>query len=255
MSRESGGAAELLGAPGPEAYERLEPRVWILGGLMLLIGVVTSVLMLRDFRSDSYLYLAFYAIPSNTALSVFPHEPVLLYFGKFGVLWIVALAATAGNLVAGYMDHAVFVPVLNHRALRGYRDRALYRRAMAYFRRAPFATVAVASFAPVPFWPVKFLSFSGGYPLGRYLAAIALGRFPRYYLLAWLGAAIAIPTWILIALFLGVVGVYAANAAPRVWARRRKRRRERAAAAAARSEIEGAESAGPGSGERAEASG
>lgn len=219
------GAAELLGAPGPEAYERLAPHVWALGALMLLIGAVTSVLMLRDFQPDSYLYLAFYAIPSNTALSVFPHEPVLIYFGKFGVLWIVAAAATAGNLVAALMDYAVFVPVLNHRSLRGYRDKPIYRRALALFGRAPFATVALASFAPVPFWPVKFLSLSGGYPLGRYASAIFVGRFPRYYVLAWLGAALAIPTWALIAVFLVVIGVYVANAAPRVWARRRARRR------------------------------
>lgn len=225
MSREVEGTAELLGAPGPEAYERLEPRVWVLGGLMLLIGIATSFLMFRDFHSNSYLYLAFYAIPSNTALSVFPHEPVLLYFGKFGVLWVVALAATAGNLVAALMDHAVLVPVLNHRAVRGYKEKPLYGRALAFFRRAPFATVAAASFAPVPFWPVKFLSFSDGYPLGRYVTAIALGRFPRYYLLAWLGAAFAIPTWVLIALLVAVVTIYAANAGPKVFVRLRDRRR------------------------------
>lgn len=225
MKREVDGAAELLGAPGPEAYERLELRVWILGGLMLAIGLATSLLMLRDFRSNSYLYLAFYAIPSNTALSVFPHEPVLIYYGKFGVLWIVALAATVGNLVAALMDHAVFVPVLNHRSLRGYKEKPIYRRAMRLFGRAPFATVAAASFAPVPFWPVKFLSFSGGYPLGRYLAAILVGRFPRYYLLAWLGAVLAIPTWVLIAVFVTILGIYAVHAAPRVRARLRARRR------------------------------
>lgn len=225
MSSELDGTAELLGAPGPEAYERLEPRVWVLGALMLLVGVVTSILMLRDFRSDSYLYLAFYAIPSNTALSIFPHEPVLIYYGKFGVLWIVALAATVGNLIAALMDHAVFVPVLNHRSLRGYKEKPIYRRAMRLFSRAPFATIAAACFAPVPFWPVKFLSFSGGYPLGRYLGAILLGRFPRYYLLAWLGAWIAVPTWVLIAAFLAIFGIYVAHAAPKIWARLRERRR------------------------------
>lgn len=228
MGRDVEGTAELLGAPGPEAYQRLEARVWALGGLMLLIGLVTTVLMFRDFRSDSYLYLAFYAIPSNTALSVFPHEPVLLYFGKFGVLWLVALAATAGNLVAALMDHAVFVPVLNHRAVRRYKEKPLYGRALALFRRAPFATVAAASLAPVPFWPVKLLSFSDGYPLGRYMSAIALGRYPRYYLLAWAGAAFAIPTWVLVALLVLVVGIYAANAAPKLRAYLRRRRDRRA---------------------------
>lgn len=221
--------ARALGAPGPEAYERLGPRVWILGALMLAIGVVSSILLFRDFRSDSYLYLLFYMIPSNTALSVFPHEPVLLYFGKFGVLWIVALLATVGNLVAALLDHSVFVPVLHHRSLQGYREKPLYRRAMALFRRAPMATVALASLAPVPFWPVKFLAFSGGYPLPRYLVGIAIGRLPRYYLLAWLGAAIAIPTWVLVAAIVVVIAIYAANALPRILARRRAGREARRA--------------------------
>lgn len=233
-------AAELPGAPRPVVYERLGPRVWILGGLMLVIGIVSSVLLFRDFRSDSYLYLAFYTIPSNTALSVFPHEPVLLYFGKFGVLWIVALVATVGNLVAALLDHSVFVPVLNHRSLRGYKEKPLYHRAMALFRRAPFATVVLASLAPVPFWPVKFLAFSGGYPLPRYLAGIAVGRFPRYYLLAWLGAVIAIPTWVLVTAIVVVISIYAANAVPKLVARGRARRRAGVA--------EGDAAGGPGAG-------
>lgn len=227
MREEVEDSVELPGFPEPAPCARLGPRVWLLGALMLLLGAVTSVLLFRDFHSDSYLYLAFYCIPANTAITIFPHEPVLIYFGKFADLWLTALAATAGNVVAGFMDHAVFVPVLDHRSVRGYREKPLYRKAIGYFRRAPFATLALAALIPVPFFPFKFLSFSMRYPLGRYLAALVVGRFPRYYLLAWLGAVLRIPNWVLIGVFLTIITIYAVKAGPGVLARIGARRRGR----------------------------
>lgn len=218
-------AAVSEGAAVPETpvYDRLGPAVWIFGAVMLLIGAVTSVLMLRDFRSDSYWYLAFYSIPANTAIAVFPHEPALIWFGKFANLWITAAAATAGTVAAGIMDYAVFVPVLNHRGLRGYKDRALYRKAIGYFGRWPFATLVVAGFSPIPFFPFKFLTFSIHYPLWKYLGAVVVARFPRYYLLALLGATFPIPDWLIIGSFLFIIALYVVKAGPEVWARVRDR--------------------------------
>lgn len=215
--------------PG-RTYDSLGPRVWILGGVMVLVGVVTTALMLGDFRSESYLYLAFYAIPANTAISVFPHEPVLVYYGKFAHLGITAGAATTGTLVAAYLDHGVFVPVLNLDGLQKYKEKTLYRRIVDYYLRWPFATLLVAGFTPIPFWPVKFLSFSVHYPLEKYLAAVAISRFPRYLLLAWLGSALDIPNWLLFGIFGVVISLYVVNAAPAVL--ERWRARESAAAGA-----------------------
>ncbi len=208
-------------AAGP-VYDRLSPSVWILGGSIVLVGLVTTYLILQDFRSESYVYLAFYSIPANAAISFFPHEPVLIYFGKFANLWLAAAAATAGTVVAGLMDHSVFVPVLNHRAVIAYKDRKLYRRTIHYFLRYPFATLAVAGFTPVPFFPFKFLSFSIHYPLRKYLAALVVGRYPRYFLLAWLGAVANVPNWVLFAVFLLIINLYMIKAVPALIARRRQ---------------------------------
>ncbi len=75
---------------------------------------------------------------------------------------------------------------------------------MNRFARAPFIWLLIAGFTPLPFAIFKFLAFSMNYPLGKYLTALGLSRFPRYYLLAWLGHHFAIPTWGLIALFLTI---------------------------------------------------
>jgi len=203
----------------PEPIERLGPAVWITGAVMLALGIATSVLMLGEFRSRSYLYLFFYSIPSNAAISVFPHEPVLLFFGKFADPWIAAAVATAGTLVAGWMDHSVFVPVLQLRALQSYRGNRLYRKAIDLYRRSPFLALVLAGFTPLPFFPFKFLSFSDAYPMPRYLAALAVSRFPRYLLLLWVGRVLEIPTWILAVLFLSGLAVYGWRAGPALWRR------------------------------------
>jgi len=224
-ARDPGAAPVAPGRP-TEVRERLGPHVLVLGSLMAVVGLVTGVLMLQDFRSRSYLYLAFYAIPSNVAISLFPHEPVLVYFGKFANLWIASAAATLGTMVAAYLDHSVFVPVLHLEGLQRYRENRLYRTSIEYFTRWPFATIAAAGFLPVPFWPFKFLSFSVRYPLRRYMAALAIARYPRYFLLAWFGAAVDVPTWVLFGIVLVVFGVYLVNAGPRLWRRARRRRGE-----------------------------
>lgn len=189
-------------------YERLPLRVQVAGAIMVVLGVVTAILMALQASSVSYLYLAFYSIPANTAISLFPHEPVLIYFGTLGRVWPAALVATAGTVVAGYLDHTVFVPLLNHEKIIAYKEKELYRRGIRYFQRWPFATLVVTGFTPIPFWPFKVLSFSVHYPLRKYLLALVVARFPRYLLLAWIGTVLEIPNWLLIGAFLAMFSLY-----------------------------------------------
>lgn len=197
-------------------YDRLEPKVWVMGGIMLALALVALVLMLQDFSTSSYLYLAFYAIPANSAISVFPHEPVVIWYGSQGSILWTAVAASVGTLVAGFLDHSVFVPVMNLKGLTGYKEKAWYQKAAGLFMKYPFAVIVVTGFTPIPFFPFKFLSFSLHYPLWKYLTALLMGRFPRYVLLAWIGYMIHIPGWLLIAIFGGAILGYAIKAGPEI---------------------------------------
>ena len=58
---------------------------------------------------------------------------------------------------------------------------------MKWFERAPFLTLAMASFVPIPIDIVRILAASTGYSRVKYTLATFAGRFPRYLLLAWLG--------------------------------------------------------------------
>ncbi len=205
---------DTLELPETETVQKLSPFVWFMSGVMLVMGITTSILILRGFESNSYLYLAFYSIPANTAISLFPHEPVLIYFGKVGELLPTALWASAGTLVAAIMDHTVFVPVLNHENINSYKEKKFYRKVMRYFLKWPFMTLVVTGFTPIPFFPFKFLAFSIGYPMWKYTTALLVARFPRYYLYALLGATFPIPNWVLIASVVFIFSLYGVKAVP-----------------------------------------
>jgi membrane protein YqaA with SNARE-associated domain len=118
-----------------------------------------------------------YAFVSNVAMSVVPHEPVVIWYGAH---WgIVSRVATQPVLASGFVG-----------------------KIRRLFYRAPFAVIAVSGLTPLPAWPVKAAAFAERYPMGPYLAAVAAGRFPRYVLLAWLGFVVSVPNWVLVALVL-----------------------------------------------------
>jgi ribonucleoside-triphosphate reductase len=118
---------------------------------------------------------------------------------RFGV-WPTTVVATAGTVAAALVDHRVFVPLVARAAARrGRTTAAPWPERM--FRRYPFAIIALSGVTPLPFFPVKALAFAVGYPMGRYAAAVAARSLPRYALLAWLGAAVRLPIWAMIALF------------------------------------------------------
>jgi membrane protein YqaA with SNARE-associated domain len=146
-----------------------------------------------------------YAFLSNVALAIVPHEPIVIWYGSVLGVWVTAVVATLGTVAASWVDHRLFVPLLGRLATKP----ALAQGPVAWMRRrfssAPFAMLAVSGLTPLPFYPFKIAALTERYPLGRYLAAIAVGRLPRYALLAWLGVVVHIPAWILIALFLALL--------------------------------------------------
>jgi membrane protein YqaA with SNARE-associated domain len=123
------------------------------------------------------------------------------------VLWV-ALVATAGTCIANLHDYHIVSGLLRAGRLRRARESAWHARAVAWFRRAPFLALALASFVPLPVDAVRLLAISAGYPRPAYLLASYVGRFPRYLLFAVLGHELRPSnlTIFLIALALVLVG-------------------------------------------------
>jgi len=145
--------------------------------------------------------LVAYAFLSNVALAVVPHEPVVIWYGPRLGVWATALLATTGTVAAAWVDHRLLAPMVGRLAARrrvtGARPPLLER----WFAKAPFAILATSGITPLPFFPFKVLAFAVRYPRLPYLAAVAVGRLPRYALLAWLGALVRLPGWALLLVF------------------------------------------------------
>ena len=152
-----------------------------------------------------------YAFLSNVALAVVPHEPAIIWYGPRLGVWTTTLIATAGTMLAAIVDHRLLAPLIGRRAQRRLESSPLSATRRGgpgvrtwperLFRRYPVATIALSGLTPLPFFPFKALAFATGCPGGKYTVAVAARCVPRYALLAWLGAAMQVPVWMMVALF------------------------------------------------------
>lgn len=180
-------------------------RAFAIGlGALALAG---SALLVAAPSLAGLVVLALYCIPANSILPV-PHEPGVLYVAAFyPPLWV-ALAATAGSAVASISDYAIVESALRHPRIDRVRERGAVGWAIRAFRRAPFAITFACSLVPLlPISVVRALAPASGYSIRRYFVAGLLGRLPRFYGLAYLGHAIPLPAWILVAVAVVTIAV------------------------------------------------
>jgi membrane protein YqaA with SNARE-associated domain len=187
--------------PTEARYDVLTPRIYVFGAILLLLGAFGIFMMATRANTFPLLTVFFYSISSNAAISILPHEPVIILYGKTINLWYLSISATLGTLLCSYLDYRFFGPLLNLSFTSKYRSKISYKRAENFFSKFPFITLVLGGFLPVPFYPFKFLALSAKYPLSRFLAAVAIGRFPRYYLLGLLGKKLQIPNWVIFSFF------------------------------------------------------
>lgn len=182
---------------------------------LIFVGLYQQ-LLLSDFDSLAFLFL--YSIPSNLAISIFPHEPFVVYFGTLYAPYLIAAIAMAGTLIAGILDYYVFAPIMEHRVTEFIRNTKDYKRASKLFNYQPFIAIVIGGFTPVPFFIFKLLAFANKYSVSKYLIALTVGRYPRYYLLAYMGSLFEIPPLIIFIIFVLMVLFYVIN----TWLKYRK---------------------------------
>jgi membrane protein YqaA with SNARE-associated domain len=173
-------------------------RLFLYALALTALAGVAIVWLAPDF-AGLYLF-GVYAIPSNSIVPV-PHEPGLLYFAQFyHPVWI-AIAGTLGTGVAAFADYGVVEAALRHPRINSARQARLFKWAVKWLMRYPFATCFIFSLTPLPIYVVRILAPAAGYPVWRYVCAIMLGRLPRFFALAWIGYLFPLPTWLLVGMF------------------------------------------------------
>jgi len=144
-------------------------------------------------RSSHNLWvLFFYNFPSQFLIAPVPHEPALLYFGKFYPPMLVTLFAISGTLCTELLNYTCFQFFADLQALQKIWENRWVRFTVKLFKKAPFAALWVAGFSPIPFYPLRFLVVLAKYPAWKYLLAVLLSRTPRFYLIALAGNSIHI---------------------------------------------------------------
>lgn len=146
------------------------------------------------------------AVPANSPLSpILPtaFEPLIMEAAKYSAAWAVTLVGTSVYMLMEYLNYQVYAWVLTREGFAKLSEKPWVKRSVEHFARSPFLTVLVFAFTPLPFWVVRILSIYRGYSVPRFMIACALGRLPRIYIYAALGAVLMAPTWILLALGLG----------------------------------------------------
>lgn len=174
-------------------------------GLLALIGI--AVLEVAPPSVVGLVGFLVVTIWVNGPLGVFlpaTYEPILMLFGRLYPPVLVGVVGIAGTLYIEFLNYYLYRRILDSHLLRSLRDSVVVRRVVPLFRRAPFFTVWLCSWSPLPYWAVRVLGPLAEYPVRRYLLATFLGRFPRLWFFAALGA-VPIPTHWLVAITLGAV--------------------------------------------------
>jgi membrane protein YqaA with SNARE-associated domain len=105
---------------------------------------------------------------------------------------LVAGLATLATVVANLNEYHLLACLLQFGLGRRVGRTKLYRWAVRWFDRAPFQILTLIAFVPVPVDAVRWLAILRGYPRRRFALAYALGRGPRYLLLAGCSVLLAL---------------------------------------------------------------
>lgn len=170
--------------------------------LILLILWVSS----NSLRtSKNLLVLFFYSFPSEFLIAIVPHEPVLLYYGKFYSPLTVTAVAIISTLMTETLNYSVFKYIIDTNIFQRIRHKKTVNKIIILFQKAPFIAIWIAGFTPVPFYPFRLLVVLAHYPVIKYILAVFLSRAPRFFILALAGQALKIPDYLLVTLFVLLV--------------------------------------------------
>ena len=147
-------------------------------------------------------WLAIVGIPANGPLSpILPtaFDPLIIEIGKYAPTFTVACVATGIYMYTEFLNWHIYAWMLSWDRLEGFRDNRWVGWGVNRFARAPITTIILFAATPLPFWVARSLAILHRYPLRRFMLATAVGRFPRFFVYAWPGSALSIPTYLIIA--------------------------------------------------------
>ncbi|HEU5169694.1 MAG TPA: hypothetical protein VFU46_04105 [Gemmatimonadales bacterium] len=173
-------------------------------------GLAGIALVLLVPRSAVLVWFAVMSLPANGPLSpLIPaaFEPLIMEAAKFEPALRVSIVGLVAYMFTEYLNLQLYAWAMGWERFQRVRGARWVEWGVARFARAPFTTVVIFAFTPLPFWVARCLAILGRYPMGRYLGATAVGRFPRILLYAWLGAVLQLQTVVLVGVVVGTTAL------------------------------------------------
>ncbi len=193
--------------------------------VVLVLGLLVWWLSSRSVQQSKSLWVLFlYSFPAEFIISTVPHEPVILYFSKFYPPLLTALVSVAGLVLTEIINYTVFQYVADLRLFRRMLESRVVQKSVNLFNKAPFLTLWVCGFTPIPFYPLRFLVVLARYPLWKYILAVFTSRLPRIYLIALLGDLLSFPDYVIFGIFGLLLAVALAPLFFQLFKKRQKKR-------------------------------
>jgi len=162
-----------------------------------------------------YLSLCNTLVPLPTAwiFLLLASDDVMLFDSALLRITTVAVLGATATMMANLNEYHLFGYFLRNRLGDRLRRTHVYRWAIRWFDLAPFQTLTLVAFVPIPIDFVRWLAILRRYPRSRFAAAYWLGRLPRYALLAGIAVALHLNFWEIIAIQVALVAILATHLA------------------------------------------
>jgi uncharacterized membrane protein YdjX (TVP38/TMEM64 family) len=177
--------------------------------VVALLGIVGSLVDPTVAALAPFALYTMWANGPHSVLLVAGYEPVLLLYGQLFSPLLIAALGTIATLFVEWANYRLYGRARDTRVMRNLTGGRWVQRLTRMFARQPFLAVVLCALGVVPYTVARCLSVLSHYPVERHLAATAVGRFPRLWAIAALGAPLAIPPSFLLVAVLLSLGVTA----------------------------------------------
>ncbi len=176
-------------------------------GLAGVIGIPIAILFPQ---AAPLVWLAMVGVPANSPLSpILPtlFDPLIIEVGKYAPALAVTLVALGVYMYTEFVNWHIYKWALTWNRLATVRKNRMVRWGVDRFGRFPATTVVFFAVTPMPFWVVRCLAILREYPIGPFMMATAIGRFPRFFVYASVASVLSVPTWAIVAVIVGGAAV------------------------------------------------
>lgn len=168
-------------------------------GAVVLLGIIGSLLDPTVAALTPFVLYTLWTNGPHSPVMQAGYEPVLLLYGQLFPPLLIGALGTIATVFIEWVNYQVYGHARDARTVRNLTGGPWVQRCTRMFERRPFLVIVGCALGLVPYWVARCLSVLTHYPVGRHLAATAIGRFPRLWAIAALGVSLALPRWLLIA--------------------------------------------------------